>query len=341
MMNKALTEITDKIIQCQRIAITSHLRPDGDSICTSLALYYMGKSLGKHVEIINKDNTPSPFNLFPDSGCITIGSIPPDKFDLVILLECANISRSGQKHLDNYFKINIDHHHSNDFYADINWVEPEAPAVACMAYDLGKALNIIFTPEISNHLYCAIVSDTGSFQFSNTNTMAFEISYHLTKEGADPLIISELLFHNNPPEKIKLLGRVLSRLKMFYQGKIAVITMFKDDLTDLKLNKEIDSEYITTLVRSIKDTQIVLFFKEMKKNTFRVSIRSKGNANSAQVAEHFGGGGHLHAAGFTVTGNYDNLIKDVPEKVAFLLKKRLNLDYSQAGIDVDANNIKH
>jgi phosphoesterase RecJ-like protein len=210
-----------------------------------------------------------------------------------------------------------------------------------MAYDLGKALNIIFTPEISNHLYCAIVSDTGCFQFSNTNTRAFEVSYHLTKKGADPLMISEFIFHNNSPGNIKLLGRVLSRLKIFHGGKIAVITMFKDDLTDLKLKKEIDSEYITTLARSIKDTQIVLFFKEMRKNTFRVSIRSRGNANSAQVAEHFGGGGHLHAAGFTVTGNYDNLIKAVPEKVASLLKNKLNPDYSQAGIGVDANNIKH
>jgi len=321
MTNKIVTQIVEKISQSRRIAITSHLRPDGDSICTGLALYYMAKSLGKHVEIINKDITPFPFNLFPDSNNIAIGSIPPDKFDLVILLECANVGRSGHDKLDNYYKINIDHHHSNDYYADINWVEPDSPAVACMVYDLGMALNITFTPEISNHLYCGIVSDTGSFQFSNTTARAFEVSYHLAEKGADPLKVSELLFNNNPPEKIHLLGRVLSRLKMFDGGKIAVVTMFLADLKDLNLQKEIDSEYITTLVRSIKNSEIALFFKEMKKDTFRVSTRSRGSANSAQIAEHFGGGGHFHAAGFTVVGNYETLIQEVPDKIATLLNK--------------------
>ena len=166
-MKDLIDSISQKIHESQHIAITSHLRPDGDSICTGLALYFMGKSLGKNVALINKDNTPVPFNYFPDIENITIGQIPASKYDIVILLECANVSRSGQIHLNETFKINIDHHHSNDYYGDINWVDPEAPAVACMAYNLGEKLGIEFTPKISNHLYCGIVSDTGSFQFSN------------------------------------------------------------------------------------------------------------------------------------------------------------------------------
>jgi phosphoesterase RecJ-like protein len=311
--------IAKKIRESQHIAVTSHLRPDGDSICTGLALYFMGKSLGKNIALFNKDNTPIPFNYFPDIEHITIGQIPPGKFDIVILLECANVSRSGQVYLNETFKINIDHHHSNDYYGDINWVDPDSPAVACMAHTLGEKLGIEFTPQISNHLYCGIVSDTGSFQFSNTKAQSFEVSYKLIKHGANPIKISEMLFNNNSPEKVKLLGQVLSTLTMNKKGNIAVITMFKKNLEDLNL-KEIDTEDITTLARSIKDVEMVLFFKEMEKDTYRVSLRSKGKANSAMVAEHFGGGGHQHAAGFTVSGKYEQLIRDIPRSVEKLIK---------------------
>ncbi len=318
MKNETIDQIKNKIQESERIAITSHLRPDGDSICTSLALNFMGESLGKKMSIFIQDKIPFPFNTFPDIEKIQIGQIPPNAYDIVILLECANVSRSGQEELDGYFKINIDHHHSNDLYADINWVNPTSAAVACMAYELGERLEIDFTPQIATHLYSAIVSDTGSFQFSNTKAQAFEICYKLVNLGAVPIQVSELLFNNNPPEKIKLLGQVLSTLKMNGEGTIATITMFKKFLDDLKLS-EIDTEDITTYARSIKGAKMVLFFKEIKPDTFRISLRSKGKTNAAMVAEHFGGGGHLHAAGFTVHGEYKKLIKDIPDKVYKLL----------------------
>jgi len=279
----------------------------------------MGKSLGKNIVFINKDNTPVPFNYFPDVENITIGQIPQNDFDIIIMLECANVCRSGQLHIDDTFKINIDHHHSNDYYGDINWVDPDAPAVACMGFTLGERLGIEFTPTISNHLYCAIVSDTGSFQFSNTKAEAFEVSHKLIQHGANPINTSEMLFNTNSPEKIRLLGQVLSTLSMNEKGNISVITMFKKNLEDLNL-REIDTEDIITLARSIKNVEMVLFFKEMEKDTYRVSLRSKGYANSAKVAEHFGGGGHQHAAGFTISGNYQDLLREIPQAVEKLIK---------------------
>ena len=324
MRNDPVSLISKKIIESERIVITSHLRPDGDSICTALALSFMGELLGKEVAIINRDNTPFPFNNFPDIEKVQIGDIAPQHFDMIIFLECANVSRSGQDNLDNYFKVNIDHHHSNDYYADINWVNPNASAVGEIVYELGEELNIQFTPQIASHLYCAIVSDTGSFQFSNTTAKSFEVCHRLVNNGADPIKISDLLFNNNLPEKIKLLGRVLSTLQMNEEGNIAVITMFKEDLQSLNL-RETDTEDITTIARSIKGVELVLFFKEMDKDTFRISIRSKDTANAAVVAEKFGGGGHVHAAGFTVSGKYEKLLKEIPEKVDNLLKTKTKI----------------
>ncbi|MBN1271729.1 MAG: bifunctional oligoribonuclease/PAP phosphatase NrnA [Candidatus Aminicenantes bacterium] len=328
MKKKSVENIAEVFKKSKRIAITSHLRPDGDSICSSLALALMAKSLGIEAEIINKDNTPFPFINMPDVKRIKIGQISPQGFDMVILLECANVSRSGQKNLDAYFKINIDHHHSNDYYADINWVDPHRSAVAELIFILGETLGIRFTPQMADHLYCAIVSDTGSFQFSNTNAKAFEICHKLILLGASPIKTSEFLFNNNSPEKIKLLGLVLSTLVINKKGNIASITMFKKFLESLNL-KEIDTEDITTLARSISGIEIVLFFKEMQKDTFRVSLRSKGNACSACIAERFGGGGHMNAAGFTAKGKYEILKKEIPAKIEKLLTKPLHLNYSK------------
>lgn len=321
MKSDPVDAIRRKLLACRRVAITSHLRPDGDSICTSLALALLLKRLGKVAHVVTKDKVPFPFQLLSDTRLIRVGQIPPQGYDCVILLECADVGRSGQENLDGYFKINIDHHYSNFFYADINWVNPKAAAVGEMGFALAQRLKIPWTPRIANHLYCAIVSDTGSFQFSNTTAEALGVSAQLVRLGASPITVSERLYSNYAPEKIRLLGHVLSTLTMNPRGDLAVITMFRRDLAPFNHN-EVDTEDITTLARSIKGVQAVLFFKEMEApHTFRVSIRSKGKAHAASIAEHFGGGGHAHAAGFTAVGDYERLSREIPAAVEELLRK--------------------
>ena len=311
--------IAARIKASRRIAITSHLRPDGDSLCTALALAGIGRLLGKETAVINHDPTPVPFSGFPEIAEVRIGEIRAEDFDTVVLLECADVSRSGQEGLDPAFKINIDHHYSNTPYADINWIDPEAPAVGGMVFDLRRFLGVTLPPEIAEHLYCAIFSDTGSFHFSNTTPRALAAAAELARLGACPNRVAEKLYYNNRPEKILLLGRVLSSLDMRANGTIAVITMLRRDAESLGL-REVDTEDMTTLARSIQGVEMVMFFKELGPETFRVSLRSKGSANAALVAEHFGGGGHVHASGFTVYGPYDKLIREVPATVETLLK---------------------
>ncbi len=321
MTTTPIERIREALSRADRLAITSHLRPDGDSLCTSLALAAALEQMGKRVDIVNADRTPYPFANFASCAHIRIGQIDPGAYDAVILLECADVSRSGMTGLDGGFKINIDHHYSNDRYADINWVQPEASAVGEMAFALIEELGTPISPEIAGHLYCAIASDTGSFQFSNTTARAFEVCHRLVQCGADPLQVSESLFHNNTPEKVLLLGRVLSTLTLNPAGDVAVISMLRSTLQSLGLN-EVDTEDITTLARSIKGVNVVLFFKEMEPGSFRVSIRSRGEAHAAAIAEHYGGGGHAHAAGFTVYGSHEKLLAEVPATVERLMREK-------------------
>lgn len=320
MSQKIKIEIAQRIFDSQNIAITSHLRPDGDSIYTSLALAEMLEILGKKVQIVNHDPLPFPFFEFPETKRIRIGQIEPEGLDLVILLECADVSRSGQTRINHLPKINIDHHYSNSPYAEINWIDPGASAVGEMVYELLEPLGIKLTPRIAEFLYSAIFSDTGSFQFSNTTSRALYICHKLIEAGANPSSISEKLLNNNTPAKIKLLGRVLSTLNLNSTGNIATLVMFKKDLAEFGL-KEVDVEDITTIARSIKGVEMVIFFKEVSPGEFRVSLRSKGQANSALVAENFGGGGHMHAAGFTIIGEFEKLYAEIPKQVEDILKK--------------------
>jgi phosphoesterase RecJ-like protein len=310
--------IARRIRESRRIAITSHLRPDGDSLCTARALALMAGALGLEATVVNRDATPFPFSGFPDLAGIRVGQIRAADFDTVVLLECADVSRSGQAGLDGAFKINIDHHFSNTPYADINWIDPEAPAVGEMVFELSGVLGVRPTPEMAENLYCAIASDTGSFQFSNTTPRALAAATELARLGASPNRVAEKLYFNNPPGKVQLLGRVLSTLDMKAGGRIALISMFRRDMEALGL-REVDTEDMTALARSIKGVEMVMFFKEMGPETFRVSLRSRGAANAAKVAEHFGGGGHVHASGFTVYGPYERLIREVPATVETLL----------------------
>jgi len=318
MEHDPVSQTIARIRESRRFAVTSHLRPDGDSICTGLALALMGELLGKETAVINHDPTPFPFSLLPDASLVRVGLIDPSEFDLVVLLECADVSRSGQDRLGDCRKVNIDHHYSTSLYADVNWINAEAAAVGEMVFELAERMDLRLTPRIANHLYCAIVSDTGSFQFSNTSAKALETCARLARLGANPIQVSEALYNNNPPEKVKLLGQVLASLTMNERGTIAVITMFRHQLESLSL-RETDTEDITTLARSIKGLEMVLFFKELEPDVFRVSCRSKGKANAALVAEHYGGGGHVHASGFTVTGPYERLVREVPATVEKLL----------------------
>ncbi len=296
-MNREAKEIAEKLKKSRKIAITSHIRPDGDSIGSGLALYLMLKKMGKEVRYVNKDIPQPPLTYFPHYDVIEFGDIYPQEFDVVVLIECSTEERSGQKNLDRYFRILIDHHLSNEEEVELNWVDPEESAVAIMIYELAFYLGVEIDKEIATLLYSGIVSDTGGFRFTNVNSKAFKVSAELVEKGADPVKVNRLLFENYTPEKVKLISKVLGTLETFLDDKVAFITMHKKFLDELNL-KDVETEDIVTIVRSIRKVKIVAFLKENDDGSYRVSLRSRDNADSSKIAEKFGGGGHLHAAGF-------------------------------------------
>ncbi len=310
-------KIAEGIRSARAIAICSHLRPDADSIGSGLALLLMLRQLGKQAEFINADRSPSPVNRLPGHEHIIRGQIRPRPFDLVFLIEGGGEERTGQKDLAGYERIIIDHHlPSGEGGSGLDWVVPEAAAVGELVYELGLELGAEFSRDIAFNLYAAIASDTGSFKYSNTTARSLAIASDLARRGGfSPFEVSNLLFNSNPPEKIRMLTRVLSTLETALDGRVAMIHFRREFLDRLEL-KDIETEDIIAVARSIDGVLVLLFFKEIGENHYRVSIRSRNEFSARRVAQAFQGDGHHHAAGFFYRGDLPGAKKEILALIA-------------------------
>ena len=227
-------------------------------------------------------------------------------YDAVFVIECSDVERPGLPSLKDQFVVNIDHHSTTALYGNINWIDSTAAAVGEMVYNLAKAIGAKITPEIASCVYAALLTDTGSFHFSNTTERTFKIASELVRHGAQPAKLSQAIFYNYPYAKVCLVGEVLSTLQRDETGRIAWIKMSKDALERSGATED-DSDGIINYPLTVGDVEAVAFFRELPNEMFRISLRSKNRVNVARVAEHFGGGGHSNAAGFTVKADFEEL----------------------------------
>lgn len=315
LTNDMARRVSRALNKAKRIAVTSHIRPDADCIGSGLAITAMLRQMGKDVSFRNIDPAPFPLTRLPGFDAIEYRQIHPDTFDVLVLIEGSTEDRNGQKHLEKYFTINIDHHATGSNNADLNWVCPGAGAVGELIYELGLEMGVTFTPDIAFNLYAAIASDTGSFKFSNTTYRSLHIASELVRlSGISPSEVSNLLFYSNPLEKVQLVQKVLSTLELLHGGQVCIIRFERGFLPHLTLN-DIETEDIVSIARSILGVRITLFFKEIGPGRFRVSLRSKGDMNAQRVARRFNGGGHDHAAGFFFNGTFSQARRHVLEVV--------------------------
>jgi phosphoesterase RecJ-like protein len=208
--------------------------------------------------------------------------------------------------------VNIDHHSTTLPFGDINWIDATAAAVGEMIYNLCKALGLEVTKEIAECIYTALLTDTGSFHFSNTTERTLKIASELVRRGVEPARISQALFYSYPFSKIKLLGLVLSGIERDESGRIAWVTMDRATMYEADASEE-DSDGIVNHALSGGEIDAVAFFKEISPGVYRVSLRSKGKNNVAKVAESFGGGGHRNAAGCRIEGDFEDVKRRVIE----------------------------
>jgi phosphoesterase RecJ-like protein len=331
----AFRRIVDEIRRRQRFVISSHVRPDGDAIGSQLAMAYALRHLGKQVRIVDGDRPPTPLLVFPGVPAIEVMPEIDDPGDAVIVMECGDLARTGVKGFERGFVINIDHHPGNTLYGALNWFDLSAAACGEMVFDLVQALGVPLTKEIATHVYIAILTDTGSFHYSNISPKTFEICQRCVEAGVEPPAVARSIFDSNNLGRLKLFGAVLSRMELDPSGRLATVYVDRQMATDCGGTYE-DTEGLINLPLTVKEIQAVVFFKENGPEDWRISMRSKGDIDINAVAKRFAGGGHKNASGCSASGRFEDLKKQFSELILQQIDRGLapvvpGLEQAQAG----------
>jgi len=294
-----LKEVLKQIEQRSRFLLTSHARPDGDAIGSALACCQVLRLMGKEAEVVLHDGVPRIYKPLPFADTVITAERVNGKYEAAIILECDSIQRTRLQGLEDRFLISIDHHVSGRPFAHVNWIDPKAVATAEMVYRLAREAGVAISPGIATCLYTAVLTDTGSFMFQGTNEHTFALARDLVLAGADPVHCARNVYFGHSTAKMRLLGAALSNLHR--EGSLAWIWVTSEQMEHAGAKEE-DCEGLVNYALSIQDVEVAAFFRELPDGSFRVSLRSKGQLNVAEVAARFGGGGHECASGCSLEG---------------------------------------
>lgn len=313
---QVLSQVVELIETKSKFGITTHIKPDGDGVGSSLGLCWLLQSFGKSAEVIVNGDIPPAYRDLPGADAIRdVRSVDAD-YDAIFVIECSGLDRPGIAGLDKELTVNIDHHATSEHFGTINWIDPTASAVGEMIYNLCKAIGGKVTKQIAECVYMALVTDTGSFHFSNTTDRTLKVASELIKAGVKPAKISEAVYNNYPWSRIELMRQVLSTVHRDETGRIA---WMRQTLAMREAANAVDGDNngFVNIPLAAREVLAVVYMREVGPNDYRVSLRSKGDINVSKVAERFGGGGHRNAAGLRIEGDWDKTERELVNAVKF------------------------
>src|SRR5689334_4990639 len=270
-----LSQVVELIEHKHRFAITSHIRPDGDSLGSSLGLYWLLRALDKDVEVVMRDSAPHAYQQLPGADLIRVTPAVDREYDGVFVIECSDIDRPGLIDLEKQFVVNIDHHTSTVLFGTINWIDSTASAVGEMIYNLCKATGVRPTVEIAECVYTALLTDTGSFHYSNTSERTFKIASELVRTGVRPAKTAEAIYGNYQWPKIELLGD-LPFIEVRNEIKHNASMRHTIEMKKQTKGCEEEDEESVYVLKTVCDVFAVGLFKKCLPGVYRTSISSKG-----------------------------------------------------------------
>ncbi|MDP6625116.1 MAG: bifunctional oligoribonuclease/PAP phosphatase NrnA [Nitrospinota bacterium] len=321
----------------QRFVITTHVNPDGDGLGSEIGFFYLLKNLGKEVFLINQDPPPPTYSFLDQEGNFSIYNkeLHHDIFksaDVFLAIDLSGPNRLGavEEELSNegIYSVCFDHHPPDKKFADLHVVNEKASSIGEMIYDLTKEMGLNITENMARGIYVSILTDTGSFKYTNTNSKTHEIVAELLKFGIEPYSIYKNIYENNSYQKILLMGKMLNTFQLDDSGKYAWATVTQNALKETGYNFDSeDKEGFIDILRSLNGIEVVLMFSEKKEDIIKVSLRSKGNIDVNQIAMKFGGGGHPFAAGVTITDSkldptVQKLLKETSDSIKVFSESR-------------------
>ena len=315
-----IADIVADIAAHNSFLIATHENPDGDAVGSALALANYLTKLGKEVTVHMGEPVPELYAFLPWADRV-VNVIPDRDFDTCLVLDVGEFKRAGQEvarcgKIGKF--INIDHHLHCEPFGAINLIDPQAAATGVLIHRIIKAAGHPVDYEVALCIYTAIITDTGSFRYSNANQEAFVTAGEMVACGVNAWFLAEKLYESQPRPRLELLALALQTLDFSPAGDVASITVTIDMYKKTGTSAEITDGFIN-YPRSIRGVEVALFFREIEADLYKVGFRSKGKVNVSALSAEFGGGGHHNAAGCVVAGN----LADVKGKILSHLAKVL------------------
>jgi phosphoesterase RecJ-like protein len=307
-MTETIQNILLEIQAGSSFLLTSHISPDGDAIGSTLGLASFLRRIGKEVCVHYRDPVPELYAFLPGSDTVQ-AHIPDRDFDLAFVLDIGELRRAGEEfcRFSRVGKvINLDHHLNCENFGDYNLIDPVAAATGVLVHRIASAFGYSFDIQTALCLYVAIITDTGSFRYSNANREAFAIAGEMIGCGVNAWDVAEKLYENQPQNRLELLTRSLATLDVICGGRAASLTVTTDMYAETGSDAELTDGFVN-YPRSIKGVEVAIFFRQLDDLTYKIGFRSKGSVNVAAFAESLGGGGHHNAAGCIVAGTLDQV----------------------------------
>jgi phosphoesterase RecJ-like protein len=304
-------EVAEAIRAHDRFLLTTHENPDGDALGSLLALHLALQSLGKDGVMYLSGTAPLPQEYaFMDLGELRRG-LPDDHSERVLItVDCASEQRIGKEPLIEHapLTVDIDHHHDNSLFGQVNLVVPEASSTGEVLRDLFRELGVELTPELAEALYIALVTDTGRFQYTNTTPKALRLAAELVEAGADVHRVFQSVYENVQFAKLKLLARALERAQVYEGGRLVVSYLVRTDFAEVGA-VETYSEGIIDYLRAVEGAEMAALIREPRdQSERRVSLRtSRDELDVSAIAHKAGGGGHPQAAGFSSADSIEQI----------------------------------
>lgn len=290
------------------ILISAHVNPDGDAVGSTTALAWALKKIGKNV-IVLLEECGDKYDFLKASEIIKHNTedIEISKSFLFIALDCGDKERLGDftEEFDNAAEtVNIDHHMSNTEFAKYNYVYDKSSTCEII-YEILKELEIELDGAIAKSLYMGILTDTGGFRHSNTTSRTHEVAAELLKENFSHTELYEELFSNTAYEAMKILGRALEKMELFFDGQVSFSCITTKDMEELGA----DSTHLGIVIdklKSIKGVRVAIFLSERGDGEIKLSMRADGTVDICKIAVEFGGGGHFRACGCSIFDSIEN-----------------------------------
>lgn len=307
-----IAAILEVLRKGDRFLVCSHSRPDGDAMGSMLACGMLLDRMGKRADLVTADRVPALYRQLPGAQAVRTAQHVHGPYDAAILLECDGLERAELRGLETLFLINIDHHVTGHAYAQLNWIDCKAASVGEMVYRLVKAAGAALTPEMAACLYVTLLTDTGGFSYGGVHASTFALARELVLAGADPIRIARDVCFSTPVSKMRLLGAALNTLEC--EQRLAWIWVTHQDMVRTGAAEE-DCEGIVNFALGIAGVEAAVFLREIPEGRIRLSLRSKGNVNVAQIAAKLGGGGHENASGCTLDGPLERAREEILQEL--------------------------